>query len=181
MFDLTYIDQGRYTGTCDGGAACSNTVSCPVGQVCTKTYARKPFYCYDKTYNYGNHYAGYFQDPTPSDITHPAWYIYFEYDFTNDYFYEVSAPAWTSCNLYISGTLCINGTNLTNTSTPKTLTKFVAEGNYLNWLTSSKFDIQKQILTGGKYDTATNNLISEGRGCVGRRFIKEPITTQSLC
>ena len=34
MFDLEYIDKGRYTGTCTGGAACSNTVSCPTGQTC---------------------------------------------------------------------------------------------------------------------------------------------------
>ena len=48
MFDLSYIDQGRYTGTCSpGGTACSNTVSCPVGAVCNKTYVggRPPFYC----------------------------------------------------------------------------------------------------------------------------------------
>ena len=92
----------------------------------------------------------------------------------------VPAPVWTGCNKYISGTLCINGTNLPpSTATPKTITRFVAEGNYLNWLTASKFDVEKQILTGGKYDTSVSNLMCETRGCVGRRFIKEPITQQS--
>lgn len=154
MFDLTYIDLGTAT--------------------------RKPFYCYDKTYKFANHYTGYFQDTvSPPNPANPAWDVYYEYDFTNDYFYKVAEPTWASCNVYIPGTLCMNGTNLTNTSTPKTLTKFVAEGNYLNWLTSSKFDIQKHILTGGKFDTVSNNLTSEGRGCVGRRFIKEPIVNQS--
>jgi type IV pilus assembly protein PilY1 len=142
MFDLTYVDKGSAT--------------------------RQAFYCYDQTYQYGQHYTGYFQD----------WFHYYEYDFTNNYFYEVVAPTWTGCNLYINGTLCVNGTNLTNTSTPKTVTTFVAEGNYLNWLSASKFDIEKRILTGGKYDTSTNDLIQETRGCVGRRFIKEPITAQ---
>jgi len=195
MFDLTYIDKGRFTGTCSISGACSNTVSCPAGQTCTNiTYIRDPFYCYDQTYSYGARYAGYFAD----------WYHYYEYDFTKGYFYEVTAPVWSGCDKYITGTLCINGTNLDNTTTPKTVTKFVAEGNYLNWLTASKFDIQKGILTGGKYidkicsssidsntlscntdadcptgdtciNVADNYLMLETRGCVGRRFIKEPL------
>lgn len=154
---------------------------------------REPMYCNDQTYDYSSRYAGYFKD----------WYHYYEYDFTNGYFTEVSAPVWTSCDKYVAGTLCINGINLDNTSTPKTVTKFVAEGNYLNWLTSSKFDIQKSILTGGKYldkicssstDITTLSCATdadcpsgdtcidvenftklETRGCVGRRFIKLPL------
>ncbi|HJW27798.1 MAG TPA: hypothetical protein VJ508_00975, partial [Saprospiraceae bacterium] len=51
-------------------------------------------------------------------------------------------------------------------------TGFVATGNFLNWLTSSKFDIEKKILTGGKFDTTNNVLIAESRGCAGRKFIK---------
>ncbi|MFZ5906502.1 MAG: pilus assembly protein [Nitrospirota bacterium] len=170
MFDLSYLDKGAFTGTCTGGGACSNAVSCPAGQTCTNIiYSRDPMYCYDQTYNYGARYAGYFQD----------WFHYYEYDFTNSYFTEVAAPAWSSCNKYISGTLCIDGTNLDNALTPKTITRFVAEGNYLNWLTASKFDIQKGILTGGKYDTVNTELLNETRGCVGKRFIKEPIKNQS--
>ena len=93
--------------------------------------------------------------------------------------FEEVASFPASCDKYIPGTLCINGTNLNNTIKPKTVTKFVAEGNYLNWLSASKFDIQKQILTGGKYDTVNTELLQETRGCVGRRFIKEPITQQT--
>ncbi len=147
MYDLQYIDKGSST--------------------------REPLYCYDQTYNFSFHYAGYFKD----------WYVYYEYDFNNDYFYETNLTSADfnalSCDKKIPGTLCINGTNLSNTSTPKTITKFVAEGNYLNWLTSSKFDIEKSILTGGKYDPSLNLLNFETRGCVGRRFIKEPITQVS--
>lgn len=159
MFDLAHIDKGS---------------TAPL---------RKAFYCYDRTYFFIKHYPGYFQDPTPIDTSHPAWYIYFEYDFTNDYFYETNLTqagfAALSCDKKIQGTLCINGANLDNPSTG-TVTRFVAEGNYLNWLTASKFDIEKLILTGGKYNTGSQNVISEGRGCVGRRFIKEPITAQSF-
>ena len=63
------------------------------------------------------------------------------------------------------------------TATPKRVTKFSASGNYLNWMTASKFDIQKKILTGGKY--VGGNLVAESRGCVGRGFIKQALSTNS--
>ncbi len=50
---------------------------------------------------------------------------------------------------------------------------FAASGRLLNWASASKFDIQKEILTGGKYDEINQLLISEGRGCSGRPYIKE--------
>jgi type IV pilus assembly protein PilY1 len=154
MFDLAYVDKGSTT--------------------------RTPYYCYDQTYNFGNHYVGYFKD----------WYHYYEYDFPDDAtdhcggdcFYEVSAPTWSGCSKYINGTLCINGTNLDNTTTPKTVTRFVAEGNYLNWLSSSKMDVEKWVLTGGKSTQTGGNwyLLPESRGCVGRGFVKEAITAQNF-
>jgi type IV pilus assembly protein PilY1 len=52
------------------------------------------------------------------------------------------------------------------------VTQFAARGNFLNWLATSKMDVQKQILTGGKYDTASGLLIGESRGCVGSRYVK---------
>ena len=52
-----------------------------------------------------------------------------------------------------------------------TVARFQALGNYFNWATSSKFDIEKKILTGGKYDSSV--LESEGRGCSGNSYIKE--------
>ena len=148
MFDLAYVDKGSTT--------------------------RTPYYCYDLTYSFANHYVGYFQD----------WYKYYEYDFTNNYFYlttYTSSTFPTGCSRSIPGTLCINGTNLDNTSTPKTITRFVAEGNYLNWLSSSKMDIEKWVLTGGKSTQTAGNwyLLPESRGCVGRGYVKEAITAQS--
>jgi type IV pilus assembly protein PilY1 len=160
MFDLTYLDKGSAT--------------------------REPTYCYDQTYNFSAHYTGYFQDPQNAiNPSNPAWFVYYEYDFTNGYFEKSSYTQATfpsGCTKSIPGTLCVN---IDASTTPKTVTKFVAEGNYLNWLTASKFDIQKQILTGGKYvqisevDSASG-VKGETRGCVGRRFIKEPITDLSF-
>lgn len=59
---------------------------------------------------------------------------------------------------------------------------FAASGNLLNWASASKLDIQKKILTGGKYDEDVDLLVSEGRGCSSRNFIKEVTvnTTQKL-
>ncbi len=128
---------------------------------------RDPQYCYDDTFSSANSYPGYF--------TETSIYRY------NDaaYRFEVSAfPALCDKQVPSIGVahLCIKGTNLNSTSTPKNVTDFYASGKYLNWLTSSKFDIQKQILTGGKFDAGFQSLIAESRGCVGRRFIKEALT-----
>ena len=56
-----------------------------------------------------------------------------------------------------------------------TLINFAAKGNYLNWLVSSKLDVEKKVLTGGKYASGApdNYLIKESRGCLGRRMIKQ--------
>jgi len=50
---------------------------------------------------------------------------------------------------------------------------FQANGNFMNWVSASRFDLSKQILTGGKFDPDTRTLISEGRGCSGNRFFKQ--------
>lgn len=50
---------------------------------------------------------------------------------------------------------------------------FAASGKMLNWASASKFDIQKKILTGGKYNPDAERLISQHRGCSGRGFVKE--------
>ena len=50
---------------------------------------------------------------------------------------------------------------------------FKARGNLLNWATASRFDIQKKVLTGGKFNHQNRTLISQGRGCPGTRFIRQ--------
>ena len=71
--------------------------------------------------------------------------------------YSAGSPTYVCLSTATSGTVT-------------TVSSFVATGNFLNWLTMSKFDIEKMILTGGKYDGA--NLLAETRGCSGRKFIK---------
>lgn len=131
------------------------------GQTVSGTVTREPYYCYDQTYKSTNTYVGYFNRDT-----------YYLYDLTNHYFaVTASLPASTSCDYYLSGALCLKF----NTSvTPNTLNTFAAKGNFLNWLLASKFDVEKQVLTGGKYDGS--KLVPETRGCVGQGFIKEPNT-----
>ena len=53
-------------------------------------------------------------------------------------------------------------------------------GKILNWAAASKMDIQKSVLTGGKYDAANAELIMEARGCQGKRLIKRlPVNNQT--
>ncbi|MCI5148710.1 MAG: hypothetical protein D3916_04855 [Candidatus Electrothrix sp. MAN1_4] len=57
--------------------------------------------------------------------------------------------------------------------TPNDVVVFAAKGNLLNWAMSSKFDIEKEILTGGKYNYNDDFLINEHRGCSGSRTTKQ--------
>jgi hypothetical protein len=72
--------------------------------------------------------------------------------------------------MYTSSDLCLT---VSRTATPEEMVAFAASGNMLNWLMASKFDIQKNILTGGKYIPEAQRLISENRGCSGSRFTKQ--------
>lgn len=126
---------------------------------------RKPYYCYDQTYSSANAYQGYFEPEK-----------YYAYSFTDDYFHEITTMP-SGCGKNIPSALCIEGTNLDTIAAAKTITGFSAKGNYLNWLTASKIDLQKKILTGGKYDTGNQLLVPESRGCLGWGFIKEALTS----
>ena len=131
--------------------------------------------CFDDSYdsNAANPYAGYFESDT--------WY---HYDTTDNRFEPVSAPA--VCEPSAAGGAAYNDQQ---TGAPTYLcvkmwedatdkyADLTAKGDILNWATASKFDIQKKILTGGKYDT--NELVSEGRGCSGYRFIKQVTVYES--
>lgn len=158
MYDLTYVDEGRKT--CSGtGAACSKNSDCPNGETCS-TFLRQPYYCYDQTYKSSKTYIGNFE---------PA--KFYQYSFSNQQFEELSAFSCTATGTQekkeITGTLCVLYAN----TSPYAVSTFIATGNYLNWLTASKFDVQKKILTGGKY--VGTQILSESRGCVGQSFIKE--------
>jgi type IV pilus assembly protein PilY1 len=162
MYDLSYVDDGK--------------------QDITGAFTRDPFYCYDQTYSNRNTYVGYFingrcsvtatdtclqdSDCNSGESCNDVQYFY---DFVDERFEEYSGAFPIVCDRRVAGTICVNfaGTD------PDAITAFIAKGNYLNWLTASKLDVEKEILTGGKYDTSTNELVAETRGCVGRRFVKE--------
>jgi type IV pilus assembly protein PilY1 len=106
-----------------------------------------------------------------------------------------ASPSYTLLDMQI--TLLNNGSQISGSSPPAAdqVTCFRAKGNFLNWASASKFDIQKKILTGGKYsagyeaqktvdgkkvvdnsittDTGDDRLIQESRGCAGKSFAKQ--------
>jgi type IV pilus assembly protein PilY1 len=111
--------------------------------------------CYDDGFSPTQEYAGYFDGN--------SWYAYSSASGT---FSQISdAVTQCSSSSYKSeGQLCVSvGTN--------SISKFIAKGNLLNWAAASKLDIQKKILTGGKYES--NALVMESRGCLGRRYVKK--------
>jgi len=127
--------------------------------------------CYDGTdmaagtesYDPTKVYGGYFKTD--------AWY---KYNTGAVRFEAISTPA--SCPDPTDGAAyaddTANPTEICTTIAGATVT-FKARGNFMNWATASKFDIQKQVLTGGKFDSGANTLTSEGRGCSGNRYIKQ--------
>ncbi|MCI5192577.1 MAG: hypothetical protein D3915_05555 [Candidatus Electrothrix sp. AU1_5] len=56
---------------------------------------------------------------------------------------------------------------------PDQISAFAARGNFLNWAMASKFDVEKKILTGGRYNSKDNLMMTEHRGCSGTRTIKQ--------
>jgi type IV pilus assembly protein PilY1 len=99
-------------------------------------------------------YTGYF-DPGKN----------YSYNNTKGYFELSSDPIPTApCSAAATNYLCVNilpaQVNVT------------ATGNFLNWLTTSKLDIEKKALTGGNYDTDNKWLQSETHGCRGKKFVK---------
>lgn len=124
---------------------------------------RSPYYCYDQTFTNLAGYEGYFK----SDA-------YYNYDMANRYFTEINGiTALTGYTCNYSDTAKKNLCVTHNGGSPQVITSFRASGKFLNWMTASKFDVQKKALTGGKYQNGT--LIAESRGCVGRGFVKEPL------
>lgn len=164
MYDLAYADKGKKHCSVSS-TACSHDTDCPATETCS-VFDRQPYYCYDQTFSTANTYAGYFDSAKR-----------YSYNFTDETFVETAAAIdSTTCSVgtdtpkLIAGQLCVVYT----AATTDAVSKFMASGNYLNWLTASKFDVQKKILTGGKYDGT--RLLAESRGCVGQPFIKEALT-----
>ncbi|MEA3359637.1 MAG: PilC/PilY family type IV pilus protein [Thermodesulfobacteriota bacterium] len=131
-------------------------------------YVDEQKYCFDDSYDESTTYAGYFEDGT--------WYYYDkvigQFEIKNwleslAIWFNASGTPYNHSHLHIK---IDSGTDVTS---------FFAKGNFLNWATASKFDIEKKILTGGKYEASgtygapNGRLVMESRGCLNRRFIKK--------
>lgn len=174
MYDLEYQDVGAQGNCSASGALCTSDAGCTTGETCNGIVARTATYCYDNTYSSRTVYFGYFDTTDANGST-----AYYKYDFASKLFFPTNGfPA--SCDISVPNTLCLDDNDppsaATSVSSTRALATFIASGNYLNWLTASKFDVQKRVLTGGKYSSADGVLTAESRGCVGYRFIKEANT-----
>src|SRR6185369_8144982 len=190
MNDLAYDDRGYKRCSTTTTQSCAVNTDCPSGETCTQ--ARNPSYCFDQTFSSTNSYVGYF-DPAKK----------YQFNFTTNRFQEAAsipsscAMAAVANQVYcklISNTLHLN----IDTTDPTQTKYFYASGKFLNWLAASKFDVEKQVLTGGKYVTKvcsndsnkacladgdcgvgnTCNAVSaflqpESRGCVGMGYTKD--------
>ncbi|QXE91474.1 pilus assembly protein [Geomonas subterranea] len=151
MYDLGYIA---------GSTSTAPTYSCGTATVSSS-------YCFDNTYDNTKNYEGYF-----SKLNSDGTFTYPVYEYSGGKFVErasgVPASGGTFRTSYLY--LAMSGDNTTVSPPTRVVDSFIASGRFLNWLSSSKFDIEKKILTGGKYDNGV--LVGETRGCVGRRFVK---------
>lgn len=171
MFDLAYVDEGKKHCS-NSSTSCTSNADCP-GGTCS-VFDRQPFYCYDQTFSSAKDYYGYFNKDK----------FYYYRKNTDDFAVAsggtlaaaiTSVPCGTGAGnttKTLPGQMCLEYTSA------KALVAFVAKGNYLNWLTASKLDTQKQILTGGVFDGSSFK--PESRGCVGQAFVKDQNTTDFI-
>jgi type IV pilus assembly protein PilY1 len=130
-------------------------------------------YCYDDSYDITKTYTGYFESDTVQ------WYIY--NPLTEQFEEDTYTNVKTQFNA-AGGTIYRGGLGdgnryvrivLDESVNPKQVLFFAATGNYLNWAAASKFDVEKKVLTGGKYDSGQQQLVMESRGCMDKTFIKK--------
>ena len=121
-------------------------------------------YCYDDTYDSASIYVGNFEPG--------SWY---NYNLVAEKFdVKTAVEAATIC-----GSATYTNTDVCIASNSSSVSVFAAKGNFLNWVAASKLDVEKKILTGGKYDSTNNRLVMESRGCIDKRFVKKVPLTDS--
>jgi len=120
-------------------------------------------YCYDDSYE-----SPYDTYTSVSGKTYYGYYdpeVWYQYNTASSRFEETASPPTDCTNKAESRSdYCVKVAD-------GQLVHAVFRGNALNWITMSKLDLEKRVLTGGKYDGTA--LKGESRGCLGRRFIKE--------
>ncbi|UFS69586.1 pilus assembly protein PilY [Geomonas sp. RF6] len=118
-------------------------------------------YCVDDSYSNTSSYAGYFDEGG----------VYAYDDASQSFVAGATLPS--SCNGISTTYLCLQ---MNGSRSPRTVARFVASGKFLNWLTSSKLDVEKRVLTGGKFvaqgSATSGKLVGESRGCQGKRYVK---------
>ncbi len=135
------------------------------GSMLDLAYVDETKQCFDDTYDNSEIYTGYFDKD--------SWY---SYDFITDKRFEVQASEPAVCSggaEYFANDASGSKYVCVDLDVSGEVASFVATGNFMNWVASSKFDIQKEILTGGKYDSVNENLQMESRGCMNKRFVKQ--------
>jgi len=161
--------------SCSADSTCSAITA---GDFCNNKCKSATRSCLDSSYSNTGTYTGYFK-PTST------------YCYSSKVSSVPGTPGWTECsysgsfNEFDPGAVMPASCNYGGSSsatpyvcvnvdgTSGLVNKFVATGRFLNWLSISKFDIQKSILTGGKLRSDLGgDLIGESRGCAGRTFIK---------
>jgi len=96
-------------------------------------------YCYDDTYNNATEYAGYCNPDT--------WY---KYDLAEQQFEPMLDYATASAFFVAAGGTRYADVNsvgiaIDKTVSPEEVKAVIAKGNFINWATASKFDIEKKI------------------------------------
>lgn len=113
---------------------------------------------------------GYFEEVEDTDVTAVA---------AAEFSGVTEGEVYQQDDLYIRIVSVLDTVNVDDKGDPvnemveSRVSAFAASGKLLNWASASKFDIQKKILTGGKYNPDAERLISQSRGCSGRGFVKE--------
>ena len=122
-------------------------------------------------------YGGYFD-------ASPGWY---KYNPGTGQFEEITeADALTACDTKVTAGhtkyykqsaagVSVLYVTIDETVNPHEITSFAATEDFLNWAASSKFDVEKKVLTGGKFyeNGGTKRLVLESRGCMTKKFVKQ--------
>ena len=133
--------------------------------------------CTDDSYD-GSQTAGVYNIPHAGYFEQYEWYTY---NLTDNQFEAGKAAADVICivadGTYKNNDVCVIMNNIGTENAE--ITDFAATGHFLNWAAASKMDIQKLVLTGGKYNppdpvnAVDAQLIMESRGCVGKKMVKQ--------
>jgi len=104
------------------------------------------------------------------------------FDVRKNYLYDAAKSRFvvsdlpSLCNAASTPYLCVHMTGVAGSGSRRVQT-FAASGSFLNWLSTSKLDLEKQVLTGGKFlfdsgNSGAGRLVGESRGCQGKRYVK---------